>query len=124
MIDVEKELQGSYQIRSREKDLLEVEVQPSVRWTYFNGHFPHAPILPAVAIIDVSQFFIEELWGVPSALSRMKSFRIRNPVQPGDKIQIRVQQESPGSFHVLWKSSENDKIFADISLQVAEYSAH
>jgi 3-hydroxymyristoyl/3-hydroxydecanoyl-(acyl carrier protein) dehydratase len=121
MIDLAKELSGTYQVRKRSEGLLEVEIEPSSKWSYFVGHFPQKPVLPAVAIVDVSQFFIEELLHSESALSRMNSFRLKSPVQPGDKVLIRVQQESPMSFNVLWTTPGDDKVFADISLQVSQY---
>jgi 3-hydroxymyristoyl/3-hydroxydecanoyl-(acyl carrier protein) dehydratase len=124
MIDIEKELNGTYQVRQRSETLLEVVIEPASTWSYFVGHFPQMPVLPAVAIVDVSQFFIEDLIKSPSALARMTSFRIKNPVQPGDKILIRVQQEAPWTFNVLWKSPEDEKVFADISLQVSEFVSH
>lgn len=120
MIDIEKELNGTYKLLTHGQDLMEVELQPSGAWSYFLGHFPQMPILPAVAFVDISQFFVQIWRQGPVSLQGMKYFRIKNPVQPGDKILIHVQPEAPGTFNVLWKSSENEKIFADISLQVSE----
>jgi len=120
MIDLAKELSETFHERSRSSGVLEVEFRPSLKLSYFVGHFPQLPILPAVAIIDISQFFVGHLLRDENTLlSKMTNFRIKTPVQPGDQILIRVQQEAPLVFHVLWKSATDEKVFAELSLQVS-----
>ncbi|WP_413293194.1 hypothetical protein ACLSU7_17550 [Bdellovibrio sp. HCB185ZH] len=119
MIDLAKELSGTYTIRTKSGEALEVEIQPSPTWPYFSGHFPQMPILPAVAMIDISQHFIQEMIQSKNLLSNISSFRIKNPVSPNDKVVVKIQKEN-STFHVSWMSYEGDKSLADISLQFLE----
>jgi 3-hydroxymyristoyl/3-hydroxydecanoyl-(acyl carrier protein) dehydratase len=124
MIDLAKELSGTYTIRTKSTDAIEVEIQPSPAWPYFSGHFPQMPILPAVAMIDISQHFVQEMMQSKNLLSYISSFRIKNPVAPNDRVLVKIQKEIKDSagipaatFHVSWMSCEGDKALADISLQ-------
>jgi len=120
MIDLQKELAETYQVRTRSQQKLEVELQPAKTWPYFVGHFPQMPVLPAVAIVDISQYFVENLLGTSVSLVRLMNFRIKNPVQPGDKVLVEVQKESEGVFNILWTKPGENKTLADLNLQVAE----
>ncbi|UYL09612.1 hypothetical protein B9G69_003375 [Bdellovibrio sp. SKB1291214] len=123
MIDLAKELSGTYKIRSKSTDAMEVEIQPSPSWSYFAGHFPQLPILPAVAMIDISQYFIQDLEQSKNLLSNISNFRIKNPVAPGDKVLLKIQKEIKdqagtlaATFNVNW-IGEGDKALAEINLQ-------
>lgn len=124
MIDLAKELSGTYKIRTKSTDAMEVEIQPLPSWPYFVGHFPQMPILPAVAMIDISQYFVQEMEQAKNLLSNISSFRIKNPVAPNDKVLLKIQKEikdqagiPAATFNVTWVSCEGDKALADISLQ-------
>lgn len=125
MIDLAKELSDTYQEISRSEDFLLFRIRISPQWSYFAGHFPLLPVLPAVALVDISQYFAEKLLSPVGnyALTKVMHFRIKNPVLPEEEIQIHVQREPKTmQFHVLWKGSEAiDKIFADISLEVSQH---
>jgi 3-hydroxymyristoyl/3-hydroxydecanoyl-(acyl carrier protein) dehydratase len=124
MIDLAKELSGTYKIRTKSTDAMEVEIQPLPSWSYFAGHFPQMPILPAVAMIDISQYFVQEMEQAKNLLSNISSFRIKNPVVPHDKVLLKIQKEIKdqavtvaATYNVTWVSGEGDKSLADISLQ-------
>ncbi|QLY24429.1 hypothetical protein [Bdellovibrio sp. KM01] len=127
MIDLAKELSGTYTIRTISGEALEVEIKPSPTWSYFSGHFPQMPILPAVAMIDISQHFIQEMLQTKNLLSNISSFRIKNPVAPNDKVLVKIQKElndqagvPAATYHVSWTHCEGGKPLADISLQFLE----
>ncbi|QDK46252.1 hypothetical protein DOM22_14310 [Bdellovibrio sp. ZAP7] len=127
MIDLAKELSGTYTIRTKSDEALEVEIKPSPAWPYFSGHFPQMPVLPAVAMIDISQHFVQEMMQSKNLLSNISSFRIKNPVAPNDKVLVKIQKElkdqagvPADTYHVSWVSCEGDKPLADISLQFLE----
>ncbi len=124
MIDLAKELSGTFKIRTKSPEAIEVEIQPSPEWSYFSGHFPQMPVLPAVAMIDISQHFVQEMMQSKNLLSNISSFRIKNPVAPNDKVLVKIQKEikekagvPAATFYVSWTSCEGDKSLADISLQ-------
>lgn len=85
------------------------------------------PILPAVAMIDISQHFVQEMMQSKNLLTNISSFRIKNPVAPNDKVLVKIQKEMKdqaevpaATFHVSWVSCEGNKSLADISLQFLE----
>ncbi len=122
MINLSQELKDTYFECARTQDRIEVNIIISAQWTYFLGHFPSSPVLPAVAILDISQYFVEKLLrsSAGHTLSEVVSFRIKNPVTPLEKINIKVERESD-NFHILWKSSETaDKLFAEINLKFSQ----
>ncbi len=78
---------------------------------YFDGHFPHNPVLPAVAIIDISAQFLQKafphkklgrVFSVPSA-------KFSQPLGPDSKVTIHAQldenSEWPNQWTVEWKDS-------------------
>jgi 3-hydroxymyristoyl/3-hydroxydecanoyl-(acyl carrier protein) dehydratase len=58
MIDLHKELKGTFEIVSESK-IFQIRLKPVSTWSYFHGHFPSLPILPAVGIADISRYFAE-----------------------------------------------------------------
>ena len=124
-MDLAKELLKTYQVKSQSENSLEVLLQVSPHWAYFLGHFPSMPVLPAVAIIDISQYFAEKILDSKHnyTLSQIPSLRVRNMISPGDQVQILIQAKSePMNFNIVWKSLEPaDKIYVDLSLQVSQY---
>ena len=121
MVDLAAELSETFQDRARTTDLLEVEFRPSAKLSYFADHFPQLPVLPAYGILDISQFFIAQLTGSSGSnfLSSMLHFRIKAPVQPGDVLCIRVQREKPNRYSVTWESADDQKLIADLNLQLS-----
>ncbi len=57
---------------------------------YVTGHFPGEPILPGIAEIGLVLQVLER-GGAPAVLTGLKSFRFRNPVRPGDVLQLELR---------------------------------
>jgi 3-hydroxymyristoyl/3-hydroxydecanoyl-(acyl carrier protein) dehydratase len=128
MIDLEKEMANTYKILKQSEQMLQVELNVPPSWTYFVGHFPQGPLLPAVAIIDMSQYLIGTYLlvsgGAPLSLRRLSNFRIKNPVHPGCQVQIEIEREMSSEvgvfdFNILWKKFAENKLYAELSLRVA-----
>ncbi|MBC7371718.1 MAG: hypothetical protein H7326_09140, partial [Bdellovibrionaceae bacterium] len=86
MIELERELQGTYKTIQISESQWEAEMTASATWSYYLGHFPEQAVLPAVAIIDISQFLLSQISPNSEKISKIQDFRIKNPVRPGDKI--------------------------------------
>ncbi len=58
---------------------------------YFDGHFPNSPVLPAVAIVDLSVSFLESGTG-PRTLSLQKiiSAKMAKALHPGETVRIEA----------------------------------
>jgi 3-hydroxymyristoyl/3-hydroxydecanoyl-(acyl carrier protein) dehydratase len=131
MIDLEAELKETYKIISAphigEKavspgDLtreLQLRLFPQEKGSYFHGHFPGLPILPAVAIADMTGYFIEKYFlREKRGLKKLSHFRIKTPVRPGQSLFITLRQEDPEirEFQASWKNETEDSLSADLVL--------
>jgi 3-hydroxymyristoyl/3-hydroxydecanoyl-(acyl carrier protein) dehydratase len=83
------------------------EIPPTL--SYFQGHFPHFPVLPAVAIVDISLALIQA--GLPQTtwkLNQVVSAKFHRPLAPGDRIEIIATEEpgdGAGHWAVVWKEA-------------------
>lgn len=149
MIDLDAELKGTYEILSAPKgfknmpanfakDFIESSADsviesstaphftltfmlvPQTNWTYFHGHFPAQPILPAVGIADISRYFVEKyIFKTKRNLKKTSQFRIRTPVQPGQKMQVTIEKDNENQFHITWKNETENSNSAELNLEWA-----
>lgn len=121
MIDLETELKGTYEIISGPADQppnLVIRLKPQVSWSYFHGHFPAQPILPAVGIADISQYFVENyFFKSKRSLKKVSQFRIRTPVQPDQQMLLAIEKDNENQFHVTWKNETENSNSAEINLE-------
>jgi len=71
--------------------------------SYFEGHFPHLPVLPAVAIVDISLALIQA--GRPQQTCRLEqviSAKFHQPLAPGSRVHI-VADEETGEWNIEWR---------------------
>jgi len=129
MIELEAELKGYYEIVSEiisDMGNLTLRVRPQVGWSYFQGHFPSQPILPAVGIADISRYLVETyiLKTKPQKpqkiqLKKISQFRIRTPVQPGQSMLVTIEKDSERQFHIAWKNETENSNSAELNLEWA-----
>lgn len=84
---------------------------------YFDGHFPHNPVLPAVAILDISVELIQKAypqkWG---PLLSAPSAKFSQLLRPESKVDIHVRFEKDGEWTVEWKDSETLDVAAHLRI--------
>jgi len=101
----------------------------SVNEPFFQGHFPHHPIMPGVMIIEAmaqtSAVLVVETLG-PTAAGKLvyfmsiESAKFRRPVVPGDQLRIHVNKlRSRGN---VWKFNGVARVNG-VSVAEAIYSA-
>lgn len=116
MIDLQAELKGTFEILS-ESENLKIRLKPLPTWSYFHGHFPSQPILPAVGIVDISRYFIETyLLKAKLSFKKISQFRIRTPVQPEQIMLLVFEKDGEFEFHVTWKNENENSISADLNM--------
>ncbi len=81
---------------------------------YFNGHFPGAPVLPAIGIIDASLVAISQVMGSQKSLRKARSAKFFAPVVPGTQVKISGQK-TDGGWNIQWR--EGDKNLAALALE-------
>jgi 3-hydroxymyristoyl/3-hydroxydecanoyl-(acyl carrier protein) dehydratase len=70
---------------------------------YFEGHFPGRPILPAVAVIDISIAVLRRALNSSSLrLDEVKNSKFTSPIIPNSNVSIAFSQESDLSWTVTW----------------------
>lgn len=80
---------------------------------YLEGHFPNAPIMPAVAIIDASQEFLRTI-ATSYNLKKIESAKFSSAIHPKMSIQLEAQEISPNYWRVSWK--RGDHVLAELRL--------
>ena len=71
---------------------------------WFDGHFPGAPILPAVALLHMAQEEIAGAWPELVAPSCISALRLRRPVGPEQDFELELERAA-GSHAVLVRFS-------------------
>jgi len=66
---------------------------------WFLGHFPNEPILPGIALIDLTQQAIIEdaaARGEEIIFEALKRVRFTGPVRPGESLKVNITREEAG----------------------------
>lgn len=122
MIDLNKELKDSFsemtqvfeQSDSYHK-IINFKVPPHL--SYFIGHFPNNPILPAVGILDLSVYlihfyFFQSLANLqPTEINQLK---VTESITPSQFVTIDLIQDK-NTFRVIWKTI--DKSIAELHIK-------
>lgn len=96
--------------------------------SYYVGHFPNQPVLPAVAFIDISLYFISEANKIfkgtlQKNYSEIPLLKIEKIVAPGDLCFIYIQKNTDLQFGITWSlfsnyaETQTQKNIADLKLQ-------
>lgn len=86
---------------------------------YFDGHFPHNPVLPAVAIVDLSVQLVQLAF--PKKFGRLESVpsaKFSFPLRPLAKTQIHAKPNGNGEWSVEWKDSETLDVAAQLRIRL------
>jgi 3-hydroxymyristoyl/3-hydroxydecanoyl-(acyl carrier protein) dehydratase len=64
----------------------------------FAGHFPGAPILPGVVLLDETLRRIADTCGCEWLHCRVQSAKFLRVVRPGDELRVEFEQQGDGSI--------------------------
>ena len=64
----------------------------------FAGHFPGAPILPGVVLLDAALQAIAAATGIELDTCEIGAVKFLHPVNPGDRLEIRHELASGGAI--------------------------
>lgn len=88
---------------------------------YFDGHFPNHPVLPAVAIIDISVLLLQSAHPTLTlTLQNVFDAKFSQLVQPGASISIEAtnSDEDQQMWKIHWKNTEDLSVVAQLSVGV------
>lgn len=94
---------------------------------FFQGHFPHAPIMPGVlsleALAQTGGIFIHlrDEYKKIAVLLNINNAKFRNPARPGDVLILRCDaiHLGPKGGRVHAKATVNDKVVAEADIGFA-----
>ncbi|HRO67090.1 MAG TPA: hypothetical protein PL182_05965 [Pseudobdellovibrionaceae bacterium] len=120
MMDVRREIAGHFGLLETRGATSVFEVFLPETLSYFEGHFPETPILPAVGLIDLTQFFISLILNEPDLiLASVQSFRVRQPAFAGERFRVTLDiPESSESASVLWTKADGQNL-AELIVRVS-----
>ncbi len=105
MIDLHSELKSTFKISKISDSQHDISITLPKNLSYFVGHFPQFPVLPSVALIDITIYLTRLL--DPSLaetyLKKIKYLKIKSPLGPDQKIKIQINQESASLFNAIWQ---------------------
>ncbi len=112
MIDLDVELANTFKISKKTQDEFDISITFPKSLSYFEGHFPQFPVLPAVALVDVSFYFARlRNLGLPKfQLKKVDYLKIKSPLGPGQEIKIDYSKKSSNSYEATWKLADGTEI--------------
>lgn len=92
---------------------LENEVQ--IKWSvpkdlpYFKGHFPGNPVLPAVALLDLSLVIVNRIDSkLESMFLTIKSAKFSEVIRPEDLLSVKVRRDPLNQSWSMEFTNQND----------------
>jgi 3-hydroxymyristoyl/3-hydroxydecanoyl-(acyl carrier protein) dehydratase len=117
MINLETTFQFSIPTFSAQADGFELNWSVPANLSYFEGHFPNQPMLPAIAVFDANLFALEKYLGRAIQIKKLVSAKFSAPIAPNTQIKIKVQKISEGSWQFQWLDA-NQLLLAHMMLVV------
>lgn len=71
---------------------------------YLNGHFPNQPVVPAVAILDVTVEVLKHVLGPRVQLIGVKNAKFTSPLLPGQLVEFEGKRVPTGDWSVDLKT--------------------
>ena len=76
-------------------------LDPELSW--FQGHFPQAPLLPGVVQIHLAIHYAEQVLGIEGAFAGMEMVKFQQPLRPGDLVTLQLLwQPVTGKLHFTY----------------------
>lgn len=118
MIDLQQELAETITLEKISDTQFSGVFTPPTNLSYFVGHFPDFPVLPAIALVDINAYFVKNLILRQPNLSikKIDCLKIKSPVGPQQKISFKISKTDDLAFQIDWCDFENnEKVLSEIS---------
>ncbi len=87
--------------------------------SYFEGHFPGKPVMPAVGVLDGSlEFLAQSIGSQGLCVKRIDSAKFSAPIEPQYLLRIILSRIAEGHWQIDWFNAEagQQKPLAQVSL--------
>lgn len=107
----------SYKILQISEHQIDINFLVPSKLTYFHGHFPDFPVLPAVALMDITSFLTQMAFALPFRhLEKINQLKIFSRVAPLQQVKIQLTVDpSVLIFKARWLSDDEKTKIADIT---------
>jgi 3-hydroxyacyl-[acyl-carrier-protein] dehydratase len=100
---------------------METSLAISPQHPAFPGHFPTAPILPGVVLLDEALYTIAQAGGPAAERCTLAWVKFRAVVRPGEALTLQHQSRADGS--ILFAIRCTDQVVADGLMTIAVSAA-
>ena len=83
-------------VKAEGEFVAKLEFQASA--SYFQGHFPDAPVLPGVVQLGFAERCVRRAFGVREPLRCVKKMKFVHIIEPGRTIDLRITRKGPAEF--------------------------
>ena len=80
------------------------ELDIAVDHPAFAGHFPGAPIVPGVVLLDEALRALASLFGVPLGRCTIREAKFRSVLRPGEPLALEVSVRDDGALAFVLSS--------------------
>lgn len=101
---------------SRDAAELSASCRLAVNQAFFAGHFPAAPIMPAVAQLQMIETLLRTRSDWPAGVRGGSGIKFLRRVEPGSELRIRLTRKAPGT--IGFELEQDDAVVAKGTLQV------
>ena len=108
-----------FNISRNEDGIIDAEMVVNEKLPSFEGHFPGHPILPAVSIIDISLYLLEN--SVPDISYnkiQVKRSKFMAKVEPNSLVSLEATTDDGKNWKVLWRLKKDMARLAQVHLVV------
>lgn len=86
---------------------------------YFEGHFQGHPVLPAIALIDLSLEAVRQNSSSTVDIQKISQGKFLKVIGPGDELEIKLENWVQNEWSILWTAIKEDlKAVAQLKLVV------
>lgn len=90
-----------------EGDNCTLRLQVPAELACFPGHFPGAPVLPGVVLVDWALALAAARWSLPAACREMEALKFQRLLQPGDRVTLALRLDrARGKLHFAYREGD------------------
>lgn len=98
----------------------EFQLQISSDIPLFEGHFENAPVLPAIAVLEISSWLINNyLSEKKQVITGIEKTKFLSILQPGEEVLISIVKTSLSAYDVSWV--RGDKCVSSLKLKMETF---